>query len=171
MISQKFQDAVNEQINAEIYSAYLYMSMGTYFESLNLNGFANWMRVQTFEEMTHADKFHHHVVERGGRVLLKAIEGPATDWDSPLAAMQAVYEHEQKVTSLINALADVAEAEKDRAAYGMLQWFVDEQIEEEASADAIVQKLKLIGDHPQALLMLDSELGARVFTPPAAEAE
>ncbi len=163
MIGKKFQDAVNEQINAELYSAYLYMSMGTYFESLNLGGFANWMKVQALEEMTHADKFHHHVVERGGRVLLKAIKAPETDWDSPLAAMEAVYKHEQHVTALINKLTDVAEAAKDRAAYGMLQWFIDEQIEEEANADAIVQRLKLIGKHPQGLVMLDRELAGRVF--------
>ncbi len=171
MISKKMQDAINEQANAEFYSAYLYLSMAAYFESANLAGFANWMRIQTQEETAHAMKLFDYVIERGGRVTLKAIEGPPTEWDSPLAAFEATYAHEQKVTGLINGLADLAESEKDHATRGMLQWFVDEQVEEEASAGAAVQQLKLVEKAPGGMYMLDKELGQRIFTPPAAEKE
>jgi ferritin len=171
MISKKMQDALNEQINAELYSAYLYLSMDAYFQSTNLVGFANWMRVQTQEEMAHATKMYDYVNERGGRVTLKQIAGPPTEWESPLAAFEAVYEHEQKVTGLINNLVDMAIAEKDHAANTFLQWFVNEQVEEESSADLMVQKLKLMKDAPGGLYMLDNELSQRVFTPPATEGE
>jgi len=171
MISKKIQDALNEQINAELYSAYLYLSMDAYFQSTNLVGFANWMRVQTQEEMAHATKMYDYVNERGGKVTLKQIAGPPTEWESPLAIFEAVYEHEQKVTALINNLVDMAIAEKDHAANTFLQWFVSEQVEEESSADLMVQKLKLMKDAPGGLYMLDNELGQRVFTPPASEGE
>ena len=171
MISKKMEEALNEQVNAELYSAYLYLSMESYFKSLNLNGFANWMRVQTQEEVAHAMKIYDFVNERGGRITLKAIEGPQTEWDSPLAVFEAVYVHEQKVTGLINDLVDLAIKEKDHATNNFLQWFVNEQVEEESSADEVVQQLKMMENAPGGMFMLDRELGQRIFTPPAAEGE
>jgi ferritin len=171
MISKKMEEALNEQVNAELYSAYLYLSMESYFKSLNLNGFANWMRVQTQEEVMHAMKIYDFVNERGGRIILKAIEGPETEWDSPLAVFEAVYVHEQKVTGLINDLVDLAIKEKDHATNTFLQWFVNEQVEEESSADEVVQQLKMMENAPGGMFMLDRELGQRVFTPPAAVGE
>lgn len=168
MIKKNIQKALNKQINAELYSAYLYLSMSAYFQSINLAGFANWMRVQALEEMTHADKFYNFIVERGGRVELEAIEAPPKEWASPLAVFENAYKHEQKVTSMINDLVDLAIKEKDHASNIFLQWFVTEQVEEEASADEVVQKLKLAGDKGSGLFMLDGELSKRVFTPPAA---
>jgi ferritin len=169
MLSKKMEKALNEQVNAELYSAYLYLSMEAYFKSLNLNGFANWMRVQTQEEITHAMKIYEFIDERGGRISLKAIDGPQTKWDSPLAVFKAVYEHEQKVTGLINNLVNLAIEEKDHATNTFLQWFVNEQVEEESSADQLVQQLKMMENAPGGMFMLDRELGQRVFTPPAAE--
>lgn len=163
--------ALNEQVNAEMYSAYLYLSMESYFKSTNLNGFANWMRAQTQEEMMHAMKIYDFINERGGRVTLKAIEGPPTRWNSPLDVFEAVFEHEQKVTGLINALVDLAIQEKDHATNSFLQWFVAEQVEEEASADEALQQLKMMENAPGGMFMLDRELGQRVFTPPAAQGE
>lgn len=171
MISKKMEEALNGQINAELYSAYLYLSMESYFKSLNLNGFANWMRVQTQEEVAHAMKIYDFVNERGGRVTLKAIDGPPTKWDSPLAVLEAVYTHEQKVTGLINELVDLAIKEKDYATNSFLQWFVNEQVEEESSADEIVQQLKIMENAPGGMFMLDRELGQRVFIPPATKGE
>ncbi|MHC4436260.1 MAG: ferritin [Planctomycetota bacterium] len=171
MISKKMEKALNEQVNAELFSAYLYLSMEAYFKSLNLNGFANWMRVQTQEEVSHAMKIYGFIDERGGRITLKAIEGPQTQWDSPLEVFKAVYEHEQKVTSLINDLVNLAIEEKDHATNTFLQWFVNEQVEEEASADQVVQQLKMMEKAPGGMFMLDRELAQRVFTPPAAEGE
>jgi ferritin len=169
MISKKMEEALTEQVNAELYSAYLYLSMESYFKAQNLNGFANWMKVQTQEELSHAMKIYDFVDERGGRVLLKAIEGPPTDWDSALAVFKAVYEHEQKVTGLINNLVDLAIKEKDHATNSFLQWFVNEQVEEEASADEILQQLKMMQNAPGGMFMLNRELGQRVFTPPETE--
>ena len=171
MICKKMQGALNEQINAELYSAYLYLSMVAYFESINLPGFASWMRAQTQEEVVHAMKIYDYVNERGGRVVLKSIGEPQAEWKSPLDAFEAAYEHEQKVTGLINGLVNLAIEEKDHAANMFLQWFVNEQVEEESSADAVVQKLKLMADAPGGMYMLDNEMGQRVFTPPAAEGE
>jgi ferritin len=167
MIGKKLEQALNEQVNAEMYSAYLYLSMESFFKSLNLNGFATWMRAQTQEEMMHAMKIYDFIIERGGRVLLKPIEGPQTKWESPLAVFEAVSKHEQKVTSLINNLVDLAIEEKDHATNSFLQWFVNEQVEEEASADEVVQQLKMMEKAPGGMFMLDRELGQRVFTPPA----
>lgn len=166
MLSQKMTEALNAQINAEIYSAYLYLSMATWFEEQQLPGFANWMRVQAKEEMTHALRFHNFVNDRGGRVKLAAIDGPPTDWDSPLAVFEATLAHEQKVTGLINDLMALAVKENDFASQGMLQWFVDEQVEEEANATDLVGKMKLMQDAPGGLFMLDKDLAARVFNPP-----
>lgn len=169
MLKKTMQDALNTQMNAEIYSAYLYLSMSAYFESLNLKGFANWMRVQAQEEMIHAMKFYDYILERGGRVMTAAIQAPPTDWDSPLAVFTSTYGHEQKVTSLIHGLVDLAVKEKDHATVNFLQWFVAEQVEEETSADGIVQQLKLTDESPQGLLILDKEYGQRVFQAPAQE--
>jgi ferritin len=171
MLSEKMQDALNAQLNAELYSAYLYVSMAAYFESVNLPGFANWMRVQAQEEVTHAQKFYTYVNERGSRVILRSIDGPPAEWDSPLAVFEEAYAHEQKVTGLINDLVNLAVSEGDHATNIFLQWFVTEQVEEEASADEVVQKLKLVGDVAGGLYMLDREMGQRVFTPPAAEGQ
>ncbi len=171
MISKKIEGALNKQVNAELFSAYLYLSMEAFFRSKNLNGFANWMKVQTQEEMTHVMKIYDFIDERGGRITLKAIEGPQTEWDSPLAVFEAVYEHEQKVTGLINDLVDLSIKEKDHATNSFLQWFVSEQVEEEASADAAIQQLKMVESAPGGMFMFDRELGQRVFTPPAAEGE
>ncbi len=169
MIGKKMQDALNEQANAEFYSAYLYLSMVAYFESVNLPGFATWMRVQTQEELSHAMKIYDYVNERGGRVTLKSIAEPPSEWKSPLAAFEAAYGHEQKVTGLINGLVNLAAEEKDDAAKTFLQWFVDEQVEEEESAEEVVNKLKLAAEDSDGMRMLDNEMGQRVFTPPANE--
>ena len=166
MISEKIAEAFNGQINAEIYSSYLYLSMSAYFESINLRGFANWMRCQAQEELIHAMKFYNFLCERGGKVKLAAVEGPPTVWDSPLHVFEEAYRHEQKVTGLINNLVDLAVQERDHAANNFLQWFVAEQVEEESSADAVVQSLKLAGDQGGGLFMIDRELAQRVFTPP-----
>lgn len=171
MIPKKVEDAFNKQINAELYSSYLYFAMEAYFNSVNLSGFANWMHIQAMEELAHATKMFNFVDERGGRVILEGIEKPASEWESPLAAFEAAYSHEQKVTGLINDLVDLSASEKDHASVNFLQWFVDEQVEEEASADAIVQQLKLAEGAAGAMFMLDREMGARTFTPPAAEGE
>lgn len=171
MISKKMEEALNGQANAEFYSAYLYLSMEAYFESMNLPGFANWMRVQTQEELTHAMKIYDFVNGRGGRVMLKSIAEPQTEWESPLAAFEAAYKHEQFVTGRINDLVNLAIEEKDHATNTFLQWFVNEQVEEESSADQVVQKLKMVESAPGGQLLIDRELGQRVFTPPATEGE
>lgn len=171
MLSEKIQDAFNDQLNAETFSAYLYWSMSAYFEDLNLVGFASWMRAQAQEEMVHAMKFYTFINERGGRVLLAALEAPQTKWESPLAAFEAAYEHECYISGRINDLVDLAATEKDHAANAFLQWFVNEQVEEESSVDAVVQQLKLMAEAPGGLFMLDRELGTRTFTPPPAEGE
>jgi ferritin len=170
MISKKIQEAFNAQINAELFSAYLYMSMAAYFDNKNLSGFANWMKVQTQEEMTHAQKFYDFIIERGGRAEMRAIDKPKSDWESTKSVFEETYKHEQHVTALINDLVDLSLAEKDHAAYNFLQWFVNEQVEEEASADEILQKLIMIGDFGPGVYMMDKDLAARVFTPPAPKA-
>ncbi len=161
MIDGRTQEALNKHANAEFYSSYLYLSMSAYFQSINLTGFAHWMRVQAREELAHAIKFYDQVIERGGRVSLQVVEAPASQWDSPLAAFEEAYRHEQKVTGLINQLVDDAVQSKDHATNAFLQWFVSEQVEEEASVDAIVQKLKLVGGAPGGLFMIDHHLGER----------
>lgn len=161
MISKKMQNAINAQINAELYSGYMYLSMAAYFASTNLPGFAGWMRLQAQEELAHGMKLYDFVEDRAGKVVLKVIEAPPAKWNSPLAAFEAVFKHEQKVTGLINKLVDLAIEENDHATRGFLQWFVDEQVEEESSADAVVQKLKLVKDAPGGLFMMDRELAGR----------
>ena len=165
MLSKEMEEALNGQLNAEAYSAYLYVSMAAYFESVGLKGFARWMNLQAREEYFHTQKFYDYVVERGGRVLLRRIDNPPTEWKSPLAAFKDAYAHEQKVTALINDLMDMAQAQSDHAAQVFLQWFVSEQVEEEASVDEVVQRLKLAGETGPGLFMMDSELGGRVMSP------
>jgi ferritin len=170
-MDKKMQDALNEQINAELYSAYLYQAMSAYFESINLKGAATWMTVQAQEEVSHAMRIYNYVFERGGRVILKGIKAPDESWESPLQVFEQAYEHETHVTSLINKLVDLAAKLSDHATNNMLQWFVAEQVEEEASADEVVQKLKLVGSDGGGLFMVDQELGQRTFTPASAESE
>jgi ferritin len=171
MLSDEMQGRLNGQLNAELYSAYLYLSMSAYFRSSDLDGFANWMRVQAHEELMHGLKLFDFLNSRGGRVTLTPIECPATEWQSPQHAFENVYQHEQKVTGLINAIASAAVAESDHATGTFLQWFVNEQVEEEESANRILRNLKLIGNDGAGLLMLDRELATRVFVPPPAEGE
>ncbi len=163
MLKKKILKALNEQINAEMYSSYLYLSMESYFQSVSLGGFATWMRAQVQEELMHAMKFYDFVNERGGRVTLNAISKPERDWESPLAAFQHILRHEQMVTRLINDLVDLAAREKDHATGIFLQWFVSEQVEEEATVGEIVNRLELIGNDSSGLFFLDAELGKRVF--------
>jgi ferritin len=166
MLSKKIEEALNDQINAEIYSSYLYLSMSAYFASKSLNGFANWMRQQVQEELFHALKMYDFVNERGGRVILKSIDQPQTEWASTRAVFDHVLAHEQKVTGLINNLVDMALDKRDHASHIFLQWFVSEQVEEEATAGEIVDKLRLIGGDANGLFMLDRELGQRQFVMP-----
>lgn len=161
MLKDEMRRALCDQINAEVYSSYLYVSMAAFFESRNLKGFASWMRIQAQEEILHAMKQFDFVCERGGRVELRPIEGPQAEWDSPLAAFQQAYDHECGVSARINKLVDLAIKLSDHATNNLLQWFVAEQVEEEANADSIVQELKIVGNDGHGLLMLDRELGAR----------
>ncbi len=169
MINKKIEQAFNQQINAETYSAYLYWSMSAALEKMNLPGFANWMRIQAQEEMTHAAKFYGHIIERDGSVVLTAIDAPPVQWNSVKAVFEAGLKHEQIVTGLINGLVDIAIEEKDHAANMFLQWFVNEQIEEEATAMDVLGKLEIVGQTAGGLYMLDKEMGQRVFVPPAAQ--
>ena len=161
MISQKMQDAINEQINKEFASSYLYLSMSAYFEGTGLPGAANWMRVQASEEKDHAMKLFEHLAERGGKVQLKAIAAPQVDWAGPMDAFKAVYAHEQLVTRSINDLYEVALAEKDYAAQILLHWFITEQVEEEKNALEVVESMKRIEAHETAVLQLDHRLSKR----------
>lgn len=169
MSNKVLEKALNEQLNAELYSAYLYLSMSAYFSDIGLDGFANWMRVQAKEEQFHAMKFYDYINERGGRVILAAIDAPQTEWESPLACIEAVLEHEQKVTSLVNGLVDLAIQEKDHATNIFLQWFVTEQVEEEDNVNAVLNKLRLLNGEGNGMFILDKELSTRVFTEPATE--
>jgi len=166
MINEKMEKAFNDQINKELYSEYLYLSMKAYFERFNLKGFVNWFDVQVQEEHAHAMGMFDYVHERGGEVELEAIDKPETKWDSPLACFEQVLTHEEFVTSRINALMDIAEEVKDRAALSFLNWYLKEQVEEEASVSDVLDTLKLIKSDSNALLALDRELQTRVFNPP-----
>ena len=166
MITEKMQQAFLSQINKELYSEYLYLSMKAYFADKNLKGFVNWMSIQVQEEHAHAMGMFDYVIERGGRIELGAIEKPKFDWASPLEVFKDVVAHEQYVTSQINAVYDVADETNDRAAQLFLNWYVKEQVEEEASAGDILAHLELIKDDTKALLDLDKELSTRVFNPP-----
>lgn len=161
MISKVMQDAINEQINKEMFSSYLYLSMAAYFETENLPGFGNWLRIQAEEENAHAMKFYNHLLERGGKVELKAIAAPKANWGSAMEAVSEVLTHEQHVTKSIHDLYEVALKEKDYPTQIMLQWFITEQVEEEANATAILDSMKRIEAHDTAILMLDHRLGKR----------
>lgn len=163
MVAKKIHAGFNEQINHEMYSAYLYLSMAAYFHSMNLDGFAGWMRVQAREEMVHAMKFFDHLRDRDARVELEAIDRPKLKWTSPLDAFKAAYEHEKFITGRINGLCKLAEKEADYPARVLLDWFVMEQVEEEASASRVVEMLGRIKDSGSGLVMLDKELGKREF--------
>ncbi len=161
MISNALVKTINEQINKELFSAYLYLSMGAYFEGKNLPGFANWMKVQAGEEYGHAMKFFHHLVERGAKVELKAIAAPQVDWKSNLEVVKQVKEHEQFITASINALYEQALAEKDYPAQIMLQWFINEQVEEEKNAEDLIHQVGAVEGNALGLVMLDQYLGKR----------
>ncbi len=167
MISKNMQDALNEQVAFEFHSAHLYLSMSAYLESIDLPGFAHWMRIQYQEEGLHAEKIFDYVIERDGRAVLTPWEAPQREWRSALDAFQEALAHEQKVTGRFNNLTELAISEKDHAAQIFLQWFVNEQVEEEATAKAVIQQLKMLGDSKSGLFQIDRELAQRAFTPPA----
>ncbi len=166
MINETLQKAFNEQINKEFYSEYLYLAMKIYFQEQNLQGFVNWFDVQVQEEHAHAMGMFNYLNERGGSIKLEAIEKPVVEGDCPLTIFEHVLRHEEFVTSRINALMDVAEEVRDRAALSFLDWYLKEQVEEEASVSGVLATLRLIGDDKKALLMLDKDLAARTFVQP-----
>ncbi len=171
MLNKKIESAINDQINAEIWSAYLYLSMSAWCESQNLPGFANWMKVQWQEEISHAMKFFDYVNERGGRVNLQPIAGVKTEWKDVAEIFDETLTHERHVTSLINNLVNIAIEEKDHATNNMLQWYVSEQVEEEANAEAILEELRMIGGHGHGILMIDREMRGRTFVDETQAAE
>lgn len=166
MLSKKLLDGLNKQINEEYYSSYLYQAMVGYFEDLNLDGCAHWMKMQAEEEHQHALKIFDYVVERGGRIELFEVAKPPMQWDSPRAAFEAAYEHEKFMTENISKLADLAIEEKDHATNNLMQWYVSEQVEEEASVDDILKKLDLMGDQGTGLFLMDRELLKRAAPAP-----
>lgn len=167
MLNNKIQDALNAQINAEFYSAYLYLSMSAHFESAGLPGIANWFKVQFQEEQAHATIFMNYIHQRGGRVVLQAIDAVPTEWAGAADAFRATLEHEQKVTASINAIYRLAHDEQDYATRDRLNWFVGEQVEEEDNCRALIDKLRLIGDNGMGLYMLNTELAARTYAAPS----
>lgn len=171
MLKERMLNSLNDQINAEQYSALLYLSMSAWFEEKGLPGFANWMYVQYQEELTHANKIFNYVNERSGRVKLKAIEQMPTEFDSVIAVVEQTLEHEQKVTGMIDNLVDIASEERDHATHSFLQWFVDEQVEEEANVTEILDNLKLIEGKGNGIFMLDRELRQRTFVDETQAAE
>ncbi|MCM1004595.1 MAG: ferritin [Candidatus Gastranaerophilales bacterium] len=166
MINEKLQEAFNDQINKELYSEYLYLAMKVYFQEQNLQGFVNWFDVQVQEEHAHAMGMFNYLNERGGSIKLEAIEKPVVEGDCPLTIFEHVLRHEEFVTSRINALMDVAEEVRDRAALSFLDWYLKEQVEEESNVGGVLATLRLIGDDKKALLMLDKDLAARTFVQP-----
>ncbi|MGM0607054.1 MAG: ferritin [Candidatus Muiribacteriota bacterium] len=167
MMSKKMVKELNKQINEELYSSYIYLSMAAYFEDLGLSGFAQWLKAQTQEEIAHAMIFYNHIAERGERIELQKIDKPQTTWKSPVDVFKAALKHEEHISARINTLVDLAIKESDHATNNFLQWFVSEQVEEEESVGEVINNLSLIGKDKTALFMLDRELGARTFTPPA----
>ncbi|HII99580.1 MAG TPA: ferritin [Methanoregula sp.] len=161
MLSKTMEEALNRQVNREFYSAYLYLAMSAYFESSGMKGFAQWMRVQAKEERAHGEKIYDHILARGGKIALGAIEAPKAKWTSAGKVFEEVVSHEQKVTGMIHALVDLAIREKDHASFEMLQWFVKEQVEEEASAGDVLNQITVLGDVVGHLFWLDHELGKR----------
>jgi ferritin len=168
MIKKEVLDAINEQINAETYSAYMYLSMAAYFEDMGLAGFANWMKVQYQEESAHALKFFNYLTERSGRITLKAVQQVPVEFDGIVDVFEKTLTHEIHVTSLINNIVDVAIAAKDHASQSFLKWFVDEQVEEESNVEKILQTLKLINGQGDGIFMMDREMSQRVFVDPNA---
>jgi len=166
MISDKIAQALNDQINAELFSSYLYLSMSSYAAHTGLPGIANWFYIQAQEELTHVERFYAYINSQGQRVILDAIEKPQSEFESALSMFEATLQHEQLVTGLVNDLVNLARDERDYATEIFLQWFVSEQVEEEENASDIIAKLKLAGEDGGGLFMIDKELGARVFTPP-----
>jgi ferritin len=167
MISKKMEEALNKQLNRELFSSYLYLSMSTYFESLTLVGMANWMKLQAEEEHEHSMKFFNFIQKIGGRVILEQVDKPQAEWEAPHKAFEDALAHEGYITRNINELTDLAIEEKDHSTRTFLQWYVDEQVEEEATANEIVQKFKLIAESKSGLYMLDKELGERTKSPSA----
>jgi len=161
MLSQKLQAALNRQINEEYYSSYIYTAMVAYMEDLNLDGCAHWMRMQAEEEHQHARKIFDYMTERGGRVELMEVKAPPREWDSPVEAFKAALEHEKFMTQNINELADLALSEKDHATNNLMQWYVTEQVEEEANVDDILKKLEMVGGTGHGLFLIDRELKTR----------
>jgi len=161
MLSQKIENVLNEQLNAEMYSSYLYLSMNAFFKSINLDGFANWMHAQAQEELMHAMKIYDFINQRGGRVVLSQIEAPPIEWSSSVEVFEETLKHEQKVTGLINDLVEVALSEHDHATNIFLQWFVTEQVEEEENVGNVLQQLMLLGDEKNGIFMIDRELAKR----------
>ncbi len=166
MISKTVEKALNDQINAEFYSSYLYLAMAAHCESIDMPGAANWMRIQSEEEQFHSFKFYDYIVERGGKVNLSGIDAPPNEWGSLIDIFEATLAHEQKVTSLINDLVYLAREQRDNATEIFLQWFVTEQVEEEDNVNKILAQLKMVKDSPQTLYLIDKELSQRIFTPP-----
>ncbi|MDP8232161.1 MAG: ferritin [Candidatus Zophobacter franzmannii] len=167
MITKKLEKEMNDQINREFYSAYLYLSMSAWFKEQNFDGFANWMNVQYQEESFHAMKLFEYVVERGGKIVLQQIDQPDNEFESVTKIFELTLEHERFITGCINNLMNVAIEEKDHAAKSFLQWYIDEQVEEEANADKLLQTIKMVKANPHTLYMMDKELTTRSFTPPA----
>jgi ferritin len=163
MLSKKMEKALNDQINAELASSYIYLSLAAYFESENLEGFAGWMQAQAQEEVGHAMKIYSYIHSRGGRVLLTAIKDPQTAWDSPTAGFEAALDHEKKITKRINDLVELANSQDDHASHQFLMWFVAEQVEEEESVSRVVDKLKMIDGAPGGMFMMDRELARRAY--------
>jgi ferritin len=168
MLKKSMLKALNEQINAEVYSSYLYLSMAGYCETRDLAGMGNWFKVQAQEELVHSVKFFNYIIDRDGLVSLTAIAGPPTTWESPLECFKNALEHEQGVTARINKLVDLATKEGDNTTVTFLQWFVNEQIEEEATVRKLIGQLKLMGESGPGLFMLDRELATRTFVMPPA---
>ncbi len=166
MIPKKIEAALNDQLNFELYSAYIYLSMSAHLRSQGMNGFANWMQIQAQEETVHGMGMYSFIIDRGGKVVLKAIAQPKSEWKTVLAAFENVLAHEEIVTSRINNIAALAESEKDFATRNFMQWYIGEQVEEEANANEIINELKMSADSKQALLMLDREKAMRTFVFP-----
>lgn len=165
MLSKRLEEELNKQLNAEMYSSYLYLSMSACLASINLNGFSNWMKIQFEEEQAHAMKLFQYIIDRGGRVSLMPIADPPGEWNNIIDVFEATYTHEQEVTRLINELVNISIEEKDHATVNLLHWFVSEQVEEEATVSDILDQLKLIDGKGAGLFMLDRELKQRSFVP------
>lgn len=173
MMNQRILETINEQIKWELYSSYLYLSMSAWYDSIGLRGFANWERIQAMEERDHALKFYDYVLARGGVIELQSIDAPPSSWESPEKAFEFQYAHEQSVTAKINNLVEIALEERDHATYNMLQYFVDEQVEEEDNAHTVLEQLRMVSDEAgkSILFMIDKDLAARVYNPPVTQAE